>query len=132
MMMRLFFFLAFLPSRALAFAWQTRWNIYRDPIAGVTGGVGSNLLNVLADRWYVFLSNLIMAFSIVAFVWGATTMQGVATEEGNKENGKKIIIGALIGLTLAILAKAIIYFADAFIDPVNFPVCGSGGGPGCP
>lgn len=132
MMLKIFFFLALLPSRVLAIAWQPRWNQFRTPVAGIGFSPGRNFLNELANGWFTFLSNLIMGICIIAVIWGASTMQGAAWEEGNKENGKKIIIGALVGLVLAILARAIVNFADSFIDATNFPVCGSGGGPGCP
>lgn len=130
-MLRLFLFLAFLPSRALAFSWNATWKLYQIPSASLFGP-GENLLNSLALDWFNFISKLIIGICIIAVVWGASTMQGVATDEANRENGKKIIVGALIGLVLAILAKAIVDFADVFISPTNFPVCGAGGGPGCP
>lgn len=132
MMLKLFLFLALLPSRALAIAWNSRWDKFRAPVAGTGFSPGNNFLNELAGGWFNFLTNLVMGVSIIAVIWGASTMQGVAIEEGNKENGKKIIIGALIGLVWAILAKAIVHFADNFLDATNFPACGPGGGPGCP
>lgn len=133
MILRIVMFLATLSSSALASpAWDPRWNKFRNPIAGWSSGTGSGLLIALASGWITFISGFIMAASIVAVIWGATTMQGVAIDEGNKENGKKIIIGALTGLVLSILALAIVNFVDVFISPANFPVCPSGGGPGCP
>lgn len=131
MIARFFLFLASLPTRAFAVAWNAQWDIYRQPIAGTAPGSGSAFLIDLASGWFDFLYKNILGFSIIAFIWGATTMQGVATDEGNKENGKKIMIGALIGLVLAILAKVIVQFADSFLDAVNVPACPSGGGPGC-
>ncbi|OGJ64385.1 hypothetical protein A3C37_03785 [Candidatus Peribacteria bacterium RIFCSPHIGHO2_02_FULL_53_20] len=132
MMLRIFLFLALLPSHALAIAWDSRWDKFRDPVAGTGLSLGNNFLNALANGWYNFVWKFIAGASIIAFIWGASTMQGTAWDEGNKENGKKIIIGALVGMVLALLAGSIVHFADSFIDPVNFPVCGSGGGPGCP
>ena len=132
MMLRVFLFLAMLPNRVLALGWDTRWDKFIDPVAGSTAtGSGNDFLIDLAHRWYDFLYMTIAGFSIIAFIWGASTMQGVATDEANKENGKKIMIGAMIGLVLAILAGPIIDFVYNFADSTNFPVCGAGGGPGC-
>ena len=115
MMLRIFLFLAFLPSRAGALAWDPKWDKFRNPVAGSTSGFGTTFLNELACGWFSFITKFVAFVSICAVVWGATTMQGTAIEEGNKENGKKIIIGGLIGLVWAVLAKSIVEFAYAFI-----------------
>lgn len=132
MMLRILLFLGLLPSRVAALTWQSKWDKFRAPVAGTASGYGRNFLIMLADGWYHFMFQFIAGLSIIAFLWGASTMMGVATDEGNKENGKKIMIGAMIGLVLALLAGSIVDFADHFIDSTNFPVCGARGGPGCP
>ncbi|MEK7563625.1 MAG: pilin [Patescibacteria group bacterium] len=132
MILRILLALAMLPSTAFALVWQPRWDKFRNPIAGVGAGSGTNFLNDLADGWYNFLFGLVMGTCVIAVIWGASTMQGTAIDEGNKENGKKIIVGALTGLVLAILAAGIVNFADGFLDATNFPACPNGAGPGCP
>lgn len=132
MIRQLLYFLALLPSRAFALAWNSKWDEYRFVIAGNGDGMGNSFLIVLANSWFFFVSRFVMGICIIAIVWGACMMQGVATDEGNRENGKKIIIGALIGLVCAVMAGPIVNFVKDFVNPTNFPVCGPGGGPGCP
>lgn len=115
MILTLFLFLAFLPSRVSALVWAPRWVKFRTPVAGTSTGFGQEFLNELACGWFNFITKFVAFASICAIIWGATTMQGVAIEEGNKENGKKIIIGGLIGLVWAVLAKSIAAFVYTFI-----------------
>jgi hypothetical protein len=115
MMRTLFLFLAFLPSRVSAFAWVEGWDKFRKPVAGSATGFGMDFLNALACGWFNFVTKFIFFASISAIIWGATTMQGTAIEEGNKENGKKIIIGGLIGIVWAVLAESIVSFVYTFI-----------------
>lgn len=121
-----------LPASAFAAAWNPRWDKFRHPIAGAGASPGSGLLIALSTEWYTFLFALVMSICVIAVIWGASTMQGTAIDEGNREKGKKIIIDALIGLVLAILAAGIVNFADSFLDATNFPACPNGAGPGCP
>ncbi|OGJ59751.1 hypothetical protein A2881_00570 [Candidatus Peribacteria bacterium RIFCSPHIGHO2_01_FULL_55_13] len=132
MILRILFSLALLPASAAATAWNPQWNKFRIPIAGAGMSPGSGLLIALANQWYNFLFGLVMGTCVIAVIWGASTMQGTAIEEGNREKGKKIIIDALVGLVLAILAAGIVNFAAGFLDATNFPACPFGGGPGCP
>jgi len=117
--------LALLPTRVLGLEWETRWDKFRKPVAGHASGFGSNYINALACGWFSFISGFIAFVSISAIIWGATTMQGTAIDEGRKEEGKKIIIGGIIGLVWAVLAKSIVEFLYEFINrsPGTWP-CG--------
>lgn len=132
MILRILLWLAMLPASASAAAWNSQWDKFRHPIAGAGASFGSGLLIALSTGWYDFLFPLVMSICVIAVIWGASTMQGTAIDEGNREKGKKIIIDALIGLVLAILAAGIVNFADSFLDATNFPACPNGAGPGCP
>ncbi len=115
MMLKIFLFLAFLPSRVEALPWDSRWDKFRNPVAGASTGFGGNFLNELACGWFNFITKFVAFASICAIVWGATTMQGTAIDEGKKEEGKKIIIGGLIGLVWAVLAESIVSFVYTFV-----------------
>lgn len=115
MMHTILLLLAFLPTRVSAFAWVDRWDKFRAPVAGSATGFGDDFLNALACGWFNFIVKFVAFASICAIIWGSTTMQGTAIEEGNKENGKKIIIGGLIGLVWAVLADTIVSFVYTFI-----------------
>ena len=115
MIIKSFLFLALFPSRVFALTWDPRWDKFRNPVAGNATGFGQNFLNELACGWYTFITRFIAFASICAIIYGSTTMQGTAIEEGNKENGKKIIIGGLIGLVWAVLAESIVSFVYTFI-----------------
>jgi hypothetical protein len=115
MMLHILYTLALLPSRVVALSWRSNWDKFRIPVAGNTTGFHNNFLNALGCGWFTFVTRFIAFASICAIVWGATTMQGTAIEEGNKEKGKKIIIGGLVGLMWAVLAKSIVSFVYTFV-----------------
>ncbi len=115
MILHIFLFLALTPSRVSALAWDPKWDKFRTPVAGLGTGFGQNFLNELACGWFAFISKFIIFVSLCAIIWGATTTQGTARDEGSKENGKKIIIGGLIGLVWAVLAESIVAFAYNFV-----------------
>jgi hypothetical protein len=109
---RLLAFVLPLSAHAAGFTWNSQWDKFRNPVAGTgIANIGDQFLILLACGWYSFVSVFIGPLAIIAVLWGATTIQYHAVEEGKKEEGKKIIITALIGLVWALVAAAMLQFS---------------------
>jgi len=64
-----------------------------------------------------FFAIPIAGIAVVAILYGAIRIIASAGNDQGKEEGKKIIITAIIGLLLAIAAEAIILWVAAFVSP---------------
>ncbi len=84
-----------------------------------SGGVGGKkFLAWLADNVGDFFGFLVAGGSVIAIIYGAISIGTSAGDDTRRENGKKVIIYALIGLILAIAAEAVISFVNNFVTSI--------------
>jgi len=76
---------------------------------------GPDLIMNLAYAAGTFFAIPIAGVAVLAILYGAIRIITSAGNDQGKEEGKKIIITALVGLVLAIAAEAIIWMAMDFI-----------------
>ena len=78
-------------------------------------GAGKFFIIQLANRAIDLISTVIGAAAVVMIIWGAIRIITSGGNDEGKTQGRQIIINALIGLALAVLAKVIVYFVADFI-----------------
>lgn len=85
-------------------------------------GTGTFLISNVANRIIDTLSTFIGGIAVVAFLWGAIRMTTSGGEEEGKTAGRNTMIAASVGIFLAILGKAIVFFVQNFVlDTVGIP-----------
>jgi len=80
---------------------------------------GSAFAVTLAGRIGNFFAIVIAGAAVIAIVYGAIKLIASGGNDQGKEDAKKIIIAALVGLVLAIAAEAIITFIGAFVGGIG-------------
>jgi hypothetical protein len=78
-------------------------------------GASPYFLANLSIRITMFLAGLIGAAAVLAIMWGGIKLMTSAGNDQGKEDAKKIIQTAIIGLILAIAAEAILLFVRNMI-----------------
>jgi hypothetical protein len=84
---------------------------------------GNDAVKIVALRIITGVSTFIVALAVVAFLYGAILMI-ISRGDEKKEAGKKAMIYGGIGLTLGIMAKAILFF----ICTILYTLGGGSGG----
>tara|TARA_Y100000310_G_C20671539_1_gene810562 strand:+ start:887 stop:1252 length:366 start_codon:yes stop_codon:yes gene_type:complete len=79
---------------------------------------GKKFLAWLANNVGDFFGFLVAGGAVIAIIYGAISIGASGGDDTRRENGKKAIIYALIGLILAIAAEAIISFISNFVGSI--------------
>jgi Type IV secretion system pilin len=90
------------------------------PLIGNSSGLGKTLANRnavsnLILQFASFFIYLASAISVLFIVWGGYNYINATDPKGN-ENGKKILINALIGLAVCILSLTIVSFIGGTLE----------------
>jgi len=78
-------------------------------------GAGSEFLVQIAERVADLVLDIIGGVAVIMFLWGA---QQIVTSGGNderKNQGKDIILAALIGIFLAVVGNVVLSFVGTFV-----------------
>ncbi|MCF7844681.1 MAG: hypothetical protein K9M03_02525 [Kiritimatiellales bacterium] len=81
-------------------------------------GSGSEFVIQFFDQVGDFFAMLIAGAAVIATIYGGIKLIASGGNDQGKEDAKKIIIAALIGLILAIAAEAIMNFVCKFISGI--------------
>ncbi|PIQ75957.1 hypothetical protein COU78_03255 [Candidatus Peregrinibacteria bacterium CG10_big_fil_rev_8_21_14_0_10_49_24] len=92
---------------------QDVWQQYYAPFGGP--GTGPAFIKVFAWRTANLVLKLITGGAVLAIMWGGLKMITSAGNEEGKESAKKIVMFAIGGLLLSILAEAAIVFTRDFV-----------------
>jgi len=111
-MRTLTFFITFF-SAGTAHA-QNAYSQYCEAL-GTYCGDGRAFVIHLATRIETIIVQFIVGAAICAVIYGALKIVTSAGDDGKKEEGKNIIVTALIGLVLAIAAHAVISYVAGFL-----------------
>ena len=78
-------------------------------------GAGAAFVAQLSLRVIDILSELIGGAAVIMVIYGGGRIAASAGNEEGRTQGKNIIIAALIGIALAILGEAIVFFVESFV-----------------
>lgn len=92
---------------------QDVWQQYYAPFGGA--GTGPAFIKVFAFRTANLVLKLITGGAVLAIMWGGLKMISSAGNEEGKESAKKIVMFAIGGLLLSLVAEAAILFTKDFV-----------------
>lgn len=78
-------------------------------------GSGTAYIAQIANQTVDVISDFIGGVAVLAFIWGAVRMAASGGNEEGKTAGRNIMIGAVVGIVLALMGKALVLFVNSFI-----------------
>ena len=97
-------------------AYAGAYNAFNKYCSTLHSGCGSG--GVGGKKFLAWLADNVAGGSVIAIIYGAISIGTSAGDDTRRENGKKVIIYALIGLILAIAAEAVISFVNNFVTSI--------------
>jgi hypothetical protein len=104
--------IGFLIEKAYA---QNAWQLYCSQLGGYCGS-GRAFIIQLATRVEQMVVQFIGGAAVLAVIYGGIRIITSGGDDSKRDEGKKIIEIALIGLVLAILAHSLVLFVAGFVS----------------
>lgn len=94
-----------------AYAASPYFGVYCDALGTYCGDGRAFLIHLAARTANVIVVPVVGGVAVIAVLWGSIKMMSSFGEDQGKEDAKKIIIGAVIGIVLAVTGAAIVSWA---------------------
>lgn len=101
------FTLALLPA-----SMQAKWQDYCQELHWACGSAAPDeeLVKVIANQVVFIIESVLGVVAVLAVIWGSVMISTSGFNEENRNKGKNMIIVAIVGTMLAILAVEILHF----------------------
>lgn len=87
------------------------FGVYCEALGTYCGDGQGFLIHLAARTANVIVVPVVGGIAVIAVLWASIKMMGAFGEDQGKEDAKKIIIGAVIGIVLAVAGAAIVSWA---------------------
>ncbi len=94
-----------------AYAASPYFGVYCDALGTYCGDGQAFLIHIAARTANVIVVPVVGGVAVIAILWASIKMMSSFGEDQGKEDAKKIIIGAVIGIVLAVTGAAIVSWA---------------------